>query len=95
MDFKEDCVEKYCFFWVAVGVKHAPFVFDDLHQAIKIMQKAKPAKVAYCGCGFGECKRLTKDPEHTDWFEPCEPEIWKDGLEIKDFTQPNDVPYDQ
>ena len=37
-------------------------------------------EVARCREPFGPCRRSTKNPNHSDWYKPCEPELEKDDL---------------
>ena len=39
-----------------------------------------------CRETFGKCRRSTANQSDTDWYEPCEPELEKQGLPWFYFT---------
>jgi hypothetical protein len=80
------CPKKYCFHWVEEGDIHLPFVLSDIKKAVKIANKAIPAKEGYCGCSFGSCIRNSNDSTNNDWYEPHELELENDGLPLDHFT---------
>lgn len=59
-----------------------PFVFSDIKKAIKVADRAKPAKDGYCGCAFGDCIRTKNKSTNKDWYEPNEPELERNGLPL-------------
>jgi hypothetical protein len=79
------CPEQYCFFWAKQGdfMDTSGVAHESLDKAFEYLSHNDgwlEVKQSRCSCRFGTCKRLGLNKDDRDWYEPCEPELKKDGL---------------
>jgi hypothetical protein len=70
------CPRRYCFNFVEAGNLLAPGRHASLDDAV---DRLSTVTEDYCSGSFGRCKRGGLGGD-TDWYEPCEPVLERDGL---------------
>ena len=86
------CPEKYCFFWAEIGDRlAAKSAYDSLDEALS----SDWTTVENAHCTSERCCRETKEHKiisalktDSDWYEPCEPILNRDGLPDLFFCNP-------
>lgn len=76
------CPGKYCFQWVPPGgaADMSGRYYRSLQKALDRSDDFVEFPRGGCSCSFGVCTRLDPVAGDQDWYEPCEPELERDGL---------------
>lgn len=82
------CPGKYCFQWVSPGgaANMSGRSYRSLQEALNRRDDFVEFPQGGCSCSFGLCTRLDPIAGDRDWYEPCEPELERDGLPWFYFT---------
>ncbi len=76
------CPGRYCFQWVPPGgaADMSGRTYRSFREAIARRDGWVDFPQGGCGCGVGLCTRLDPVDGDSDWYEPCELALERDGL---------------
>ena len=87
----KDCPEKYCFCWTPPGgtADLSGKEYDSFDEAINASINGVTFIHGGCAAPIGPCRRITKNPNDRDSYEPFERLLKQDGLPELFFCNPD------